>query len=132
MKIARRRAPSFAVAAGILTLVALLLLVQSLRGAGGGLFALLATAAAIASVWQAAFDFAIARRNPTATLAAHSLAATLGFQLLLAEWLIARWFFPMSWVTPVCCSVWQLSCPTQLGADSSSQAVHNHPRKHML
>jgi hypothetical protein len=93
------------VAAGVLTLVALFLTFQSLRGAGGGLFAALATAAAIGSVWQAAFDFAIARRSPTATLAAHGLAASIGFEILLAEWLIGRLFFPMSWLTPVALGV---------------------------
>ncbi len=98
---ARRRAPWLVVASVAMTLVALLLLIEWLRGAGGGVFVVLATAAAIGAVWQAAFDFATARHSPTAALAAHFLAATFAFQLLLGYWLIARWFQPMSWVTPV-------------------------------
>jgi hypothetical protein len=98
---ARRRAPWLVVASVAMSLVALLLLIEWLRGAGGGVFVVLATSAAIGAVWQAAFDFATARHSPTAALAAHFLAATFAFQLLLGYWLIARWFQPMSWVTPV-------------------------------
>jgi hypothetical protein len=98
---ARRRAPWFVAASVVMTLVALLLLIQLLRGGGGGLFVVLATIAAIGAAWQATFDFATARRNPTAALAAHFSAATMAFQILLGYWLVARWFQPMSWVTPV-------------------------------
>lgn len=98
---ARRRAPWFVVAAVALTLVGLLLLVQWLHGSGSFFFVGLATAAAIGAVWQATFDFATARRNPTASLAAHCATASIACQLLLAGWLVARWFQPLSWVTPV-------------------------------
>ena len=98
---ASRRAPWFVGAAVALTLGSLLLRVQWLHGGGSLVFVVLATAAAIGAVWQAAFDFATARRSPTALLAAHFATASIACQMLLAEWLLARWFQTMSWVTPV-------------------------------
>ncbi|MCY2994770.1 MAG: hypothetical protein NTY19_43950 [Planctomycetota bacterium] len=95
------RAKWFVAGTVAMTLVALLLIIQSLRGGGGALFAVLATAAAIGSVWQAAFDFATARGSAAAAVTAHRVAATIGPQILLAEWLVTRWFQPMTWVTPV-------------------------------
>ena len=98
---ARLRAPWFAGAAVALTLIGLLFLFQSLRGGGGGLLAVFATAVAFAAVWQSAFDFGVARGNPAAAWAAHCLTGAIGCQVLLAEWLVARWFLSMSWLTPV-------------------------------
>ncbi len=98
---ARRRAPWLVAGAVVLSLVALLLLVRWSQGSGNLLFAVLAIAAAIATVWQAAFDFATARRNPTALLAAHCATVSIACQMLLAGWLVVRWFQPVSWLTPV-------------------------------
>lgn len=98
---AQRRAPWLVAGAVVLSLVALLLLVRWLQGSGNLLFAILAIAAAIATVWQAAFDFATARRNPTALLAAHCATVSIACQMLLAGWLVVRWFQPVSWLTPV-------------------------------
>ncbi|MCE5269542.1 MAG: hypothetical protein LLG00_16825, partial [Planctomycetaceae bacterium] len=107
---ARWRASLFAVAAAVLTLVAILLLGQWIRGGGGLVFSFLASAAAIGAVWQAVFDFEHARGNATAPLAAHWLTGSIGCQILLAEWFIARWFQPMSWVTPVILGVGVIIC----------------------
>ncbi|NLX99247.1 MAG: hypothetical protein GXY83_24180, partial [Rhodopirellula sp.] len=96
-----RRAPWLVAGAVVLSLVALLLLVRWSQGSGSLLFVILAIAAAIGTVWQAAFDLATARRNPTALLAAHYATVSIACQMLLAGWLVARWFQPMSWVTPV-------------------------------
>lgn len=98
---AGRRAPLLGAAAVALTLVALGLLVNSLRGNGGMLVSILATVTALGTLWQAAFDAATAQRNPTAALFAHCLTVTLGCQLLIAEWLVARWFMPLSWLIPL-------------------------------
>lgn len=101
-KYAAWRAPLFAVAAVAMTVLALVLLAASLRGQGGSAFALLATAAAIGAAWQAVFDFFTARQNQAqAAMAAHWLAASYACQLLLALWLVARWFGPMWWGVPI-------------------------------
>ena len=107
---AGRRAPWFIGASVALTLVALVFLVQWGRGAGGLFIAGLATVAAMGSVWQAALDVAVARRHPMAAWAAHWLTATVAFQILLAEWLVARWFHPLSWVTPVALGAAAIIC----------------------
>ena len=107
---ARQRAPWLTAASAVLTQVALLLLIRSLRGGGGGMFTLLATIAAIGTAWQAAFDFATARRNPTAALAAHFTTGTIASPILLAFWLIARCFLPMSWVIPIVLVVIAVLC----------------------
>ena len=99
--VARYRAPWFAALTAGLTLVALWFSVQAVRGAGTGVFACLATVAAIGSFWQSAFDYGILRRNLTAVLAAHALAASFACQILLGEWLVARLFLPLSWLLPI-------------------------------
>jgi hypothetical protein len=109
-ELSQRRAPLFAGAAIVLTVVAWVLLVMSLRGAGAGFLAFVTTTAALGAIWQAAFDSAAARRNPTAAIAAHFQAGMFGGQLLLAEWLIARWHMPLSWMTPAILIVSALLC----------------------
>ena len=101
-KVAAWRAPWFAGAAAAMTLIAMVLLATSLRGQGGGVFAALATMAAIGAAWQSTHDFLTARgRGANAAVAAHFLTASIGSQILLALWLVARWYMAMSWVTPV-------------------------------
>jgi hypothetical protein len=97
----KQLAPVFVAAATGLSLIALMLLYRSLQGHGGFLFAMLATAAAISSVWQAVFGFEARRRNPNAGQYSHFVTATVAFLLLLSEWLLARTFFSLSWLTPV-------------------------------
>lgn len=98
---ARRRAPLFAAATLTLTLAALGLLLHAMRGNEGMMMAIVATVTAIGTLWQAAFDDGTARRNPTAALSSHFLTVSLGCHLLVAEWFIARWYMPLSWLTPV-------------------------------
>lgn len=98
---ARRHAPWFAVAAVAMAAIGVWLLIQWLREGRGGLFVVLATIAAIGSVWQSVFDFGTVRRNATAAVASHFASAAAAFLILLVYWLVARWFQPMLWVTPV-------------------------------
>jgi hypothetical protein len=107
---ARRRAPWFAVAAVAMAVIGVLLLIQWLRVGRGGPFVVLATIAAIGSVWQSAFDFGTVRRNAMAAVAAHFTSAAVAFQILLVYWLAARWFQPMSWVTPVALGLAAVLC----------------------
>lgn len=101
IRVAARRTTLFAWSAGGLTLVSLVLLVLAMKGVGTGFLAFMTTAGAMGAIWQAARDRGVARRQPTATISAHFLTGTLGCQLLLAEWLLARWYQPMTWLTPV-------------------------------
>ncbi len=101
VKAARRRAPLFTAATLAVTLVALGLLLHAMRANEGMMMAIVATVTAIGTLWQAAFDDGTARRNPTAALSAHFLTVTLGCHLLVMEWFIARWYMPLSWLTPV-------------------------------
>jgi len=107
---AGRRAPWFAVAAVAMAVIGVLLLIQWLRLGRGGFFVVLATIAAIGSVWQSAFDFGTVRRNATAAVAAHFASASVAFQILLVYWLAARWFQPMSWVTPAALGLVAVLC----------------------
>lgn len=100
-RIATKRRVVFAWSAVGLSIVALMLVALSMRGSATGYLSCMTTVGAIGAVWQAALDDGIARRQPTAMISAHFLTATLGCQLLLAEWLVVRWFQPMSWLTPV-------------------------------
>jgi hypothetical protein len=100
-KLSRHLSPVFAAAAVGLSLMALWLLYRSLQGQGGIVFAVLATVAAMGSTWQAIFDFETGRQNPTATFSAHFMTASAAFGLLLAEWLMARLFYSLFWLTPV-------------------------------
>lgn len=116
------RFPASIVAATVLTLLAVMLLVLSYQGQGGSaIFSLLATVTAVGCVWQAAHDYAVRRRAPRAALLAHWVAACVGLQILLAEWLIARWFAPLSWVTPVALGLGALVC--YLAAKRSASAA---------
>jgi hypothetical protein len=98
---AQRRWPILTGVAVVLALCAFALTLQWQRGAGGSLFAGLATLATIIAIWQAAFDYATVRRNPTAALWAHFTAASFGSQLLMVLWMIVRFHQPLSWITPV-------------------------------
>ena len=98
---AQRRWPILTGVAVLLTLCALALTLQWQRGAGGSLFAGLATLATLIAIWQAALDYATVRRNPTAALWAHLTAASFGSQLLIVLWMIVRFHQPLSWITPL-------------------------------
>jgi hypothetical protein len=101
-KIAAWRAPCFAVGAAVMLLLAMVFLGSALGGHGGGIFALLATMAAIGAAWQATFDFLYSRKSrASVALATHWLTASLGCQLLMALWLVARWYGPLSWSVPI-------------------------------
>lgn len=104
------RFPALIVAATLLTLIAVTLLIQSYRGQASVVFSLLATATAIGCVWQAVYDFAIQRRYPRPFLSAHWMTGSIGLQILLAEWLVARWFGPLSWLTPVVLALGAIGC----------------------
>jgi hypothetical protein len=43
-------------------------------------------------------------------VAAHFTSAAVAFQILLVYWLAARWFQPMSWVTPVALGLAAVLC----------------------
>jgi hypothetical protein len=85
-----------------MALLAMVLLASSLGGHGSGLFALLATMAAVGAAWQATFDYLTVRKiRARVALAAHWLTASLGCQLLIALWLVARWHGPLTWGVPI-------------------------------
>ena len=72
-----------------------------MSGAGGAVFVVLASLAAMGCVWQAALDYSMALgKSQAVTLAQYQTAAT-GLILLLLEWCVARFFIPLSWLTPV-------------------------------
>jgi len=98
---AQRRWQLLTGVAVVLAVCAMALTLQAQRGAGGGLFAVLATLATLVAVWQAALDYATVRRNPTAAIWAHCTTAALGGQLLIVLWLIVRLHQPLSWITPL-------------------------------
>jgi hypothetical protein len=100
-RIVRNRAPWFAIAAVAMYLVAVFLIIRLFRQEGGVVFVVLAALATVGATWQAAFDFAVARRNPMAALAAHFRAADAAFIILLSYWFIAQQSQSLSWVTPV-------------------------------
>lgn len=100
-RIARQRAPFFAVLTVILLLAAAWFLIQALQGAGVGIFVCLATIAAVGSFWQSAFDYGTLRQNPTNFLAIRALTTSFACQVLLGEWLVARLFHPLSWLLPI-------------------------------
>jgi uncharacterized membrane protein len=103
--LAKTRVPWFVAAATLLTPVALFLLIRSLCGEGGTVLVVLTTMAAIGAVWQATFDFGTTNWKPKAALVAHCWAASFTLTILLVYWLVARWFFPMSWLTPVALAI---------------------------
>lgn len=100
---ARWRWPLFAAVAALLAVCAVGLAFAALPGAalGSGL----ATVAALVATWQAALDWAITRRNPTAVLWAHCTAAALGCLLLLGLWLVTRLSQPWNWWPPLLLAV---------------------------
>lgn len=105
------RAPCFAAAAAAMAILALVLLAGSLRGHGGSLLTLLATGAAIGAAWQAVFDFLTARNGGAhAANAAHWFTASIGCQLLIALWLVARAFGPLSWSIPIILGIVAVVC----------------------
>jgi len=85
----------------VLSLIALLLMGRAMNGSGGAVFVVLASLAAIGCAWQAALDFATALRKPQAATLAQYQTATAGLLLVLLEWCVARFFMPLSWLTPV-------------------------------
>jgi hypothetical protein len=109
-KVAIGRAPWFAAAAIVMTLLGVFLLVRLLHGSGGAVFVGLAFMAAVGAAWQAAFDFGTAQRNPKAPLAAHCLAASVALQIMFAYWCVARWFQPLSWIPLVVLGVGIFIC----------------------
>ena len=100
-EVAQRRAPWFAASVAVLTLIALFFFMRMLHGNGGIAFVVLATLAIAGATWQAAYDYATARRSPTAALSAHCWTASIILQVLLVFWFVARWTSPLSWLTPV-------------------------------
>jgi|GEM_PF-632544 len=110
VRTATYRMPALIVAAILLTLIAITLLIQSYRGQASVVFSLLATATAIGCVWQAVYDFAIQRRYPQPFLTAQWMTGSIGLQILLAEWLVARWFSPLFWLTPVILGLGAICC----------------------
>jgi hypothetical protein len=100
----------FTAATAILTLSAILFFDMSMRGMATGFLTFATTTAAIASMWQAAFDYGVERRHPTARLSAHFFAGMHGCRLLLAEWLVARFYHPLTWLTPVVLTVGAVLC----------------------
>lgn len=110
IRVARSRTVVFTAAAAVLSVSAMLFLDMSMRGMATGFLTFATTTAAIGSTWIAAFDHGVSQRLPTARLSAHFFAGTLGCRLLLAEWLLARWYQPLSWVTPVVLAGGALLC----------------------
>ena len=109
-RVAAHRTTLFAWAAVVLTVVSLVLLLLAMKGAETGFLVFMTTIGAMGAMWQAARDHGIAHRQPTAEISAYFLTGTLGCQLLLAEWLLARWYSPMSWLTPVVLAGGALLC----------------------
>ncbi len=95
------QARAFAVMATVLSGVCMWLSFRWLCGQGGLLFVLMAGATGIASTWQASFAVATLRKSPSATKFANSLAVAATAMLFVGVWVLARTFFPMSFVTPV-------------------------------
>lgn len=93
-----------------MAILALVLLAGSLRGHGGSLLTALA-AAAIGAAWQAAFDFFTARNSGAhAAIAAHWFTASIGCQFLIALWLVARGYGPLSWSIPIVLGIMAVVC----------------------
>jgi len=100
-KFRERLAPVLVAAAIFLSITSLWLLTRWLQGHGGLLFVVLATGTAVAALWQALFDIAVSRRYAAAAFYAHCMMVSGAMALFLAEWTVARIFFPLSWLTPV-------------------------------
>ncbi|HQZ69455.1 MAG TPA: hypothetical protein PLY87_30425, partial [Planctomycetaceae bacterium] len=82
-------------------ITSLWLLTRWLQGHGGLLFVVLATGTAVAALWQALFDIAVSRRYAAAAFYANCMMVSGALSLFLAEWIVARMFLPLSWLTPV-------------------------------
>lgn len=98
---AQQRWPLLTGVAVVLAVCAAALTLQTQRGGGSGVFAGLAALATLVAIWQATFDYATARRNPTPALWAHFATAAFGGQVLIGLWLIMRLHQPLSPITPV-------------------------------
>jgi hypothetical protein len=91
----------FAWLAAGLALLALLLLGRTLSVGGGAIFVVLASCGSIGCTWLATFNAAIAMQRTNPILVARYQTVTAVFVLLFLEWMVARAFTPLSWVTPV-------------------------------
>jgi hypothetical protein len=95
------RAARVTAGAVLMALASFVLLVWTLKGASAGFLTFLTSIAAIGSTWLAAYDHATARRQSTPLISAHFLTGSLSCQFLLAMYLLARWYMPLTWVIPI-------------------------------
>jgi len=70
------------------------------RGNGSGAFVVLTTVTALAAAWQAFLAHAALNHFAAPRHYTHCMAICTAMVLISAEWVVARIFNPMSWVTP--------------------------------
>lgn len=96
-----RLAPLLAVAATGLSVIALWFQYLASAGHGNWLFVVLTTVTAVGAAWQAFLSQATCRRFADPGHYALCMAICAATGLMSAEWLVARIFYSMSWVTPL-------------------------------
>jgi len=95
------RYPIATAGAALLATASVALMFRAMSGDGSGWLVLVTVAIAIAATWQAAFDYAIVRRDESAAPWANVLTFSLGCQFAVVLWVIARLYHPLHWATPV-------------------------------
>lgn len=104
------RFPIFAGTAAVLAVISLILFTLAHRGQASTLVAMISTVTAICATWQAALCYAVRERLPKPMLWTHLMTAAIASPLFVLEWLIARWFQPLDWLTPVMLIVGAIVC----------------------
>jgi hypothetical protein len=94
---ARRRWPLLTGVGVLLAILTVALTVRTGWGNNVSLVAMLAGGATLFAIWQAAWDYATARQNPTANLWAHCTTVSIGCQGLMVLWLISQVYRPLPW-----------------------------------
>jgi len=122
INLAKLRFPALIAIAITLAAIAVALATQSLSGESGGLTSPLVAIGAVACAWQAALDYATARRNSFATAWANLIVASIGCQFLLVVWGITRLYQPMPWQVPI------VLAAGAVAFHSISQRFNNHKR----
>jgi len=100
-RINKRLAPVLTAAAIGLSGIALWLQYRSSRGNGSGVLVALTTVTAVAAAWQTFLAHAALNHFAAPRHYAHCMAISTAMVLISAEWVVARIFNPMFWVTPV-------------------------------
>jgi hypothetical protein len=96
-----RIAPLLALAATALSSITLWFQYLASTGHGNWLFVVLTTVTAVGAAWQAFLSHATRYRFAAPMHYALCMAICTAMGLMIAEWIVARIFYSMSWITPV-------------------------------